>query len=78
MLQKPASAVAYEKELGFDDPGIRHFKNLQEVKENLDTLTWEECHYCNTVLGISFSMENGRIVDAYDSNETPVYDRQVS
>lgn len=78
MLQKPASAVNYEKELGLDQTGIRRFRNLDEVRDNLDTITWEECIYCNTHLGIIFAMENGRIVDAYDASESPVYDRQVS
>lgn len=79
MLQKPASAVAYEKELGLNDPGIRHFKNIDEVRENLDTITFEECHYCNVKLGLSFSFADGKVVDVYDANESPVYDdRQVS
>jgi ABC-type phosphate transport system auxiliary subunit len=49
--------------------GIRQFQDLEEVLENLDTLTHEECVYCSDVLGICFDIENGKITDAYYGEE---------
>ena len=74
MLQKPASAVQFEKDHGFDGPNVRHFKNLEEVKKAImdNTLTWEECVAANAELGIRFVFEGGKITDAHFSE--PAYE----
>lgn len=76
MLQKPASAKHFEKDHGFDGPNVRHFKNLEAVKDAIrdNTLTWEECAAANAELGVRFVFEGGKITDAHYGETAPVYD----
>lgn len=71
MLQKPASAIQYEKDHGFDGPNVRHFKNLTEVNKAIadNTITFEECVAANAELGIRFVFEAGKIIGAHNASD---------
>lgn len=43
---------------------MRIFKNLEEVKENIETITLAEADDCHRRLGIVFEIEDGIIRDA--------------
>lgn len=48
---------------------IRTFQSLEEVKNNLDTLTVEEARLANETLGISFVIgKDGEFTDAFQEN----------
>lgn len=62
------------------DTSIRQFKTLEEARANLDTMTLEECNYCNMHHGMIFTMEKGVLVDVqYDEDAIALQsDRQIS
>lgn len=76
MLQKPASAIQFEKDHGFDGPNVRHFKNLDEVMAAIkdNTITFEECTAANAELGVRFVFEGGRITSAHYADDVISHD----
>lgn len=65
MLMLSPAVERYLERHGLNNPNIRKFSSLEEVKANLDTITFEECHRVNILYGITFELNQGVIVDAY-------------
>lgn len=75
MAYESIVAKAIADSHGLNEPGVRHFQSLEEVRENLDTITFAECEWVNMNLGIVFDFAGGVPVAAYEDEDLSAVQR---
>lgn len=62
----------------FNKPGIRRFKSIEEVRENLDTLTITEIEAAHYDLGVKFDFVEGKCVGVVPKEEANKFPKVIS